>query len=455
MPRTAQQVLHLMTSNKKPIQVTTTQVDQWFSSLEAPNALARFGLKNAPDVISFLNSPAGKATMAIVAEKLANMEDIRDAVRVQQQTTHQHHRHLILLLLGLIYDSEIRAEKLNIDIQAQIDKNLHQHELDDQRSDDDQSIYNEAANSLEQVLNSTLKESEQLEFDLSALIEERLEIDLRYRIYDEHLDAESIKHLSLQPELIDIEINDLESKLSSYAIILTSLINEGKHTEAREAQTLTHALNLKSDLLNTMKMAHQQEKRFFNHKAESVQSFAEADFILAKDKALALEGNHYYLYPKGNDFSKFSLQQKHDAQNAYQLSRYDIMSIKMQIQLNRTQELSLHQTKKTELLARSEAMQQNIHLLTKQLAKVRHIKPRPINTNTHSPLSLLKKPELQQDPLKTIIHQSRMHIERLMSGQQPSVVAKNRMDEIKALEELKLRTDSPRFRASMTPQRGF
>ena len=393
--------------------------------------------------------------MAIVAEQLANMEDIRDAVRVQQQTTRRHHRHLILLLLGLIYDRETRAEQLNNVIQAQIDKNLHQHDLDDQRTDDDRSIYNETADSLEQVLNSTLKESEQLEFDLSALVEERLEIDSRYRIYDKYLDAESIKHLSLKPELIDIEINDVESKLSSYAIILSSLINEGKDTEAREARTLTHALNLKSDLLNTMKMAHQKEKRFFNYKAESVQSFAEADFIIAKDKSLALEGNHYYLYPKGNDFSKFSLQQKQDAQNAYQLSRYDIMGIKMQVQQNRTQELSLHQTKKNELLARSEAMQQNIHLLTKQLAKVRQIEPRPVNANTPCPLSLLKKPELQQDPLKTIIHQSRMHIERLMSGQQPSIVAKKRMDEIRALDELKLRTNSPRPKPSMTPHRGF
>lgn len=454
------QVVHLMTSDKKPIQITTTQVERWFARLEEAHStkrtqlLSRFGLKNAQDVITFLNSPEGKSIIAIIGERLANMEAMNDAIHEQQNLSRRQHRHLILLLLGLMYNHKARSEKLNRGIQEQIDKKLHQHELDAQAADYDHTVYNETAQALEDILTSTLKDAEQLELELIALPEELLEIESRYQIYNKWLTIESIEELSLNPERIDAEMKEIELQLSSYAVILSALITEHKNTEAHETQTLTHALNLKSNLLNTMKIAHQQEKRLFNSKAEPVQSFAQADFIIPKDKTLTFEANQYYLHPKSTDFSKFSPQQRKEALDAYQLSRYDIMSIRMQVQLNRTQELALHASKKASLLARSEAMQQNIHLLTKQLSKVRQIEQQPVNANTPRPTPMLKKPELQHDPLKNIIHQSRLHIERLMSGQQPTILAKKRMDEIALLDELKLRADSPTSKPSITPRRG-
>ncbi len=83
--------------------------------------------------------------MALIAEQLANMEAMSDAIRVQQKITRRQHRNLILLLLGLMYKHKARAEKLNINIQEQIDKNLHQHDNDSQATDHDHTIHDETA----------------------------------------------------------------------------------------------------------------------------------------------------------------------------------------------------------------------------------------------------------------------------------------------------------------------
>ncbi len=437
-------VIHLMTSDKKTIRITASHVDQWIDRLEPhpinrTQLLGRFGIKNAQDVIVFLNSPKGKSIIAIIGEQLANMEAMNESVHEQQSISRRQHRHLILLLLGLMYNHKARSEKLNRETQDQLDKKRHQYELDSQAADYDHAVYNETAEALEDILTGTLKNAEQLEIELIALPEALLEIESRYQTYDKWLSIELIEELSLNLDRIDVEIKDVELKLSSYAVILSALISENKNTEAHEIQTLTHALNLKSNLLNTMKIAHQQEKRFFNSKAEPVQSFAQADFIIPKNNTLTFEANQYYLHPRSTDFRALSPQQRKDALDAYQLSRYDIMSIRMQVQLNRTQELALHANKKSSLLARSEVMQQNIHLLTKQLSKVRQVEQQPVNANAPRLTPVLKKPELHHAPLKNIIHQSRLHIERLMSGQQPTILAKKRMDEITLLDELKLR----------------
>lgn len=451
------QVLNLITSDKKSIQITGVQVERWFTRLEELNPtnrtqlLSRFGLKNAQDVITFLNSPEGKSITAIIGEKLADMEAMSEAMHEQQKISRRQHRNLILLLLGLMYNRKARTEKLNREIQDQIDKKLHQPPQED---DYDHAVYNETAQALEEVLTRTLKDAEQLEFELAALPEELLEIQLRYQLYDKWLTIESIEELNLSPERIDVEIKEVELQLSSYAVILSALISENKNSEARETQTLTHALNLKSNLLNTMKLAHQQEKHFFNAKAEPVRSFAQADFIIPKDKTLTLEANQYYLHPKSTAFSTLSQQQRNEALNAYQQSRYDIMSIRMQVQQNRTQEMALHANKKLSLFARSEVMQQNIHLLTKQLSKIRQVEPQPANANTPRPTPSLKKPDLQHEPLKNIVHQSRLHIERLMSGQQPTILAQKRMNEMALLDKLRLQADSPSVKPSTTPSRG-
>jgi len=429
-------------------QITTSQLEKWFAHIATPKPntlnysvittqlLARFGLKNAQEVIQFLKSHAGQSLITMINNELLEQEEISNSIQAQQEKKRLHRRHFLLLLLGLLYEQKAEAQQKNLATQEEIDAKRHQQEKADHAKEEDSSLFEETAQALEAELTNTIQEAEQLENEMASLYEELLEIESRYQIYSKSLHYET-NELDLSD--LDNTIANIKLEKNSYVTILSSLIHEGKETEANETFTITNALQLKMQQLESMKQAQLQEKHFLNQHAETVKTFDQADFILPKDKTLSREGNQYYLHPIKSNFNSFSPQQKHEAQAAYQQSKYDLMSIRMQLQLNRTEEMALHQNKRNALSARSENIQQNIHLLTKQIAKIRQVELVQSNTNTPTPrpTPLMHPPKLQHVPIKELIHQSRLHLENLMNNH-PTQLAKKRTEELKILEELKL-----------------
>lgn len=446
----------------QPTEITTSQLEKWFAQLATPRPntvnysaittqlLGRFGLKNAQEVLQFLKSHAGQSLVTMINNELLEQEEINHSVRTEQQEQRLHRRHFLLLLLGLLYEHDAEAKQHNLATQEEMDAKRHRQEKVDQ-SKDESTLFEETTQALEAALANTIKEAEQLENEIASLHKEKLEIESRYQIYSRWLHDETRE---LDPNHIDNAIANVGLERSSYVSILSSLLHEGKETEAKETFAVANALQLKMQQLESMKQAQQQEKHFLNRHAEPVKKFGQADFILPKDKTLSREGNQYYLHPIKSNFNTFSPQQKHEAQTAYQRSRYDLMSVRMQLQLNRAEEIALHQNKRNTLSARSENIQQNIHLLTKQLAKIRQVELVQSNANTPTPrpTPLMQKPKLQHVPIKELIHQSRLHLENLMSNH-PTQLAKKRMEELMLLEELKLTKARSVQRSSPTPRR--
>lgn len=481
----SEQTLSLITQNKKNIQLARTRLEQWFARLAmthttehqfsqtANKIFNRFGIKSTADIIHYLNSPAGQNAKAI-------LEDYLDAVDALKQKNinfelkehaRKHFMFILYLLLGLIHKKEALAKRLEEYYQEQAEESLKQELKQEQKTSETKGSdilenklllkdYTAIEEALNERLEGILKEAESLEKELTTLNEEQHNIDSRFSTYYEELDKEEL-HL-LHPNALTKKMEDVNVQLSSYARILSTLLNQGNETEIRQHMDLTNALNLKLTLLNDLRLVQQEEKQLLNKNGEQVDSITQADFMIPKDKSLKLEKGQYYLYPRSKDFEKLSTEERDDARNDYQLSLQQIMSIKMQLQLKQSKELSIHNEKKNNLVARSEVMQQQIHLLATQLSENQSNRaifenkmkqqPNLIRTPTLAPqnneparqiqsppsVSSLQKPPTQYNVRNTIINQCLIHIENLMNNTPTSqtTTSKQRLEQIKHLQQL-------------------
>ncbi len=464
MTQAVRKMVHLSTSGKASSPLTLIQLEKGFARLEAPHIknndaklsnqfLGRFGLRNAHEVMLFLKTPIGKAISAMMKEQILDLEAIGTLERLKQQKIRLQRRLIISLLLEMIYEKKAHAKQLNLEIQEDIDERLRSQKDEPKPIENPSSIlinaqlslYNEAHEAAIEALDSSLAkrltDCEALINDLSQLPEEESEIDSRYAGIDDYLSDTTFEHADLNADHLQISINKVELDISSYAKILSALLEEGNQTEAHKTLQLTHSLHLKSEMLMRMKRAHQEERHFFNRHAMRVSSLSEADFMIPKDKTLALEGDKYYLYPRSKELSTLTPAQKNDAQLAYQHSIRDIMGMKMQVQLKRTQELALHQDKKATLSLKLDSLKQEINLVTTLLAQIQAarltLQKKIQQDNTLSPNpspSLpLTKPQLENIHRSKLTPERRQLLEKIM-GNSPETVAKHVLDESHKLQ---------------------
>lgn len=477
MSNLSQQTLSLITKNTNNAQLSRTKVEQWFArmakthttehqfSQAANKTFNRFGIKSTEDIINYLNSPAGQNAKAILEDYL----DAIDALKQKninfelKENARKHFMFILYLLLGLIHKKEALAKRLEEYYQEQAEESLKQEQkISETKSSNivENKIlltdYTAIEEALNERLEGILKEADSLEKELTKLNEEQQNIESRFSTYYEELNKEDLQ--LLHPDALTKKMETVNVQLSSYANILSTLLNHGNETEIRQHMDLTNALHLKLAHLNALRLVQQEEKHLFNKNGEQVDSIDQADFIIPKDKTLKLEKGKFYLYSRSKEFIKLSAEQKDDAHNDYQLSLQQIMSIKMQLQLKHAKELSMHNEKKNNLIARSEIMQQQIHLLATQLSanqsnrsifesKMKQKQTPTLNPQHNKPagqihnippVSSLQKPPSQYNVRNTIINQCLLHIENLMNNTPATqtITSKQRLEEIQQLQKL-------------------
>jgi hypothetical protein len=341
--------------------------------------LGRFGLNHSLDVELYMKSPKGKAISSVIMKEISNLEAIEHRVRTQEQHVQlRRHRLIISLLLSFI-EEDAHAKQRNIHAQEDIDRLLQQMHEKEHEDEDEQKkihdtdelmeaaleIYDAAIKSIEPELQNKLTNIQEADEALALLVQALPTIEARYDGYDallSEIDFDQAPHFKVQ-------IKDIESQMSSYALITSKLLNEGKETEAYQQQETTYALRMKADMLNRLHNAHIQERHLFNRQAERVHSLGEADFFVPKDKTLTLDKGQYHLHPKEKEWSALTQKERQEAQLTYQNTSKDIMSIKMQLQLQRTQAVSLNQQKQTALIERREGLKQELQVLNQLLTK--------------------------------------------------------------------------------------
>ena len=341
--------------------------------------LRRFGLNHSLDVELYMQSPEGKAVSNVIMKEIVALESIEHMVRSQEQHAQLRRHQLIISLLLSFIEEDAHAKQHNRHAQQDIDRILQQEHKKQQEDEEDQKknldtdelmeaaleICDAAIKSIEPERQNKLTAIQKVEEELASLTQALPTIEDRYDGYDAFLseiDFDQVPHFKDQ-------IEDIESQMSSYALITSKLLKEGKETEANQQQESTYALRMKAEMLNRLHNAHIQDRHLFNRQAERVHSLREADFLVPNDKTLTLYKGKYHLHPREKEWSALPQKERHEAQLAYRDTSKDIMSIKMQLQLQRTQALSLNQHKQTTLTERREGLQQELQVLNKLLTK--------------------------------------------------------------------------------------
>lgn len=355
-----------------------TRTAQTFTSAD----LGRYGLNHSLDVELYMQSPAGKAISTLLMKEIAMLESIEQAAHTNEHLAQiKRHRLIISLFLGLI-EEKAHAKQQHKHAQQEISRMLQQ-ERDKEQEDEEEELLNKnreyaeliaeamticdaALESIEPELKHTHTDILHAEEELLSLGQTHQEIQSRYENYHDvlnEIDYNSEPHFKAQ-------VKEIETQMSSYALITSKLLNEGKEIEAAQQQEKTYALRMKAEMLNRLHNARTQDRQLFNRQAERVHSLGEADFFIPKDKQLKLEAGQYHLYPRAKEWSALSQKERHDAQRAFRETSKDIMSMKMQLQLRRSQELSLNQQKQTALTVRRENLKQEQQVLNNLLTKV-------------------------------------------------------------------------------------
>ncbi len=401
----------LPNASGKKIELTAPQLEKWLAHAESslsqgkhkltsekmdadtPNLaiqlLSRFGLQTAQDVIEFLNSPAGKATTAMIEKQLAEMaaleEDIRQSWLAEQR---QEKRVLIFLLLGLLHKGKVHAHHLNEEIQRAMDKRHQTEEKEaiqkaasfvDSNQDELQATlaaYTEASDAIEGLLGKKLHESKALERDLANIEQLTVLADKKYAHYNSHLDAahQEIAQWALLPTMpiatIHEKISALTAKVTEDAEEISRHLDAGEDDVAREKMEISNAHNLHIATLHDMLAVIKGEKFLYTEDGIRTENFNEAHFILSQEKKIVLKNDKYYLLNADQNSENLSSEEKEVGEKAYLQLKPEIMGVKQLVLHNQNLEQKEHKEKKSVLSARSEVMQQEISLLANQLTQM-------------------------------------------------------------------------------------
>lgn len=344
-----------------------------------PGDLGRFGLNQSLDVDFYMRSPEGKAITSAIMKEVAELESIEDqAISKQQLAQLRRHKLLISLLIGFI-EEKAHAKKRHAHTEEEMNWILQQEHQKKMEEEDAQknnqesaeliaeaiSICEAAIASIDPNINIKLADIQSIEEELALLFDAQPRIEARYEEYTHCLNEIDFTHVAA----LHSQMKETEVKMSSYALITSKLLTEGKETEANEQQEKTYALSMKAEMLDRLYKAHSQERHLFNRHAEPVRSLDEADFFIPKDKTLTFSAGKYHLHSHNKEWSALSQKERHEAQLTYREASRDIMSMKMQLQLQRTQELSVNQQKQNTLTAKRETLNQELQVLSKLLTK--------------------------------------------------------------------------------------
>lgn len=400
MPHTAQHI------QKHTNQLNASKLEQWFSEFatkhgnktsSSANSLSRFGIKNAHSMMAFLDSPRGRIIKDMINEELAKkFNDSRTTQMLLQKRKKRLALILLAMQLALSEEKKAEAKQLNHEIQAQIERILKRNEEEFEQEEEqlkreehhleELELCEEAILTFENKIEDKSNELEQVDIALDKLPNEFDEINLRYNFFAEFLDDINSIVNDLSPDL-----EAIEDEMSSYAKIISSLLDDNKEAEAQQKILEKEALHHKAKMLSTIQTARKEGRVYYNRNAEPVNSPSEADFFIPKGKKLALDPKEgqFYLISQDKVLNQLDPTERKEALNAYRDSKDDIMSVRMQLELKRAQELTHHQSKQSTLTARQQILKQEIQQLRTMHANVQSkfmdLQKSLPNTNTPRP----------------------------------------------------------------------
>ncbi len=359
----------------------------------ATQFISRFGLKTLKDVIVYLNSPRGKIVYALIGKQLAELVAIDEQVMSNQfERRLLEKRGLAFLLMGLLYKREAKARRVKeetVQINEKYAKMPAQKPLANQERKLQPAFdkillpqkksalpYSLAAEELEQLLNETLVKSQSLENDMACLEHDIQRSSVKYMHYIKALTL-TYKELNKVTDLTTISLHTIEQKIQKITLKMDEESNNVQKLLLNDQDEKAHALlaicnayNLQIATLKDMISVINGDKILYTPQGKITNSFAEAHFILPKQKKLVFENGTYYLLQVDQDITRLSSEEKESGERAYLRLRPQLMGVKQLVEHNQRLEHKVHDETKSLLLKRSEIIRHEIALLAHQLTKI-------------------------------------------------------------------------------------
>lgn len=190
-----------------PMTLNPSQLKQWFATIERDNEpyttktdsylaaqfLARFGLKEASQVVEFLKTAGGNETINMIAQELMKEEEQIQFIRENNAEEMLRQQRLLFLLMTLIVKNKAQEQHVNEVSQQQIEQKLK--EIKTERKKDTVSMHMvdayhraEKMQSLDKELKKLEEDLTQVEEELNALEEEMLLMEENNALITDHLD---------------------------------------------------------------------------------------------------------------------------------------------------------------------------------------------------------------------------------------------------------------------------
>ena len=394
MPLTTPQIQHWLATAERTL--SPAEINASTPSL-AMQFIARFGLRNAEQVTQFLHSAGGKIVEALLHKEAQISEQLNEYTRQQLLSEQQaHERSLAFLLMGLLYEREARAEELNERIMNDI--LAHNQKAEETRKEDMKrsqkkpvpieeltkqlAAYQEAEEAIKHLLDKKYTEATAVEDELAHIEELLQEITTQYQQHEQY--EQSIEQLfsgfeTLKEELAD-DAEKIISTVESQIKTLSDELIEGAqriglameneqaahHPAMIEPQ---HARNLHVSALEEILSVLTGRAELYTAEGERTHHFEEATFVLRKDKKLVRDNGVCYLLDNDQALNDLTPE----AKTACRKPEHELFGIRQRISYQKSQyEVKRTETneKKSRALLQSEALQQDIFLLTNQLTKV-------------------------------------------------------------------------------------
>ncbi len=168
--------------------LTSSQLEQWFANIEKGNRLptnetnpslaaqflARFGLKDAAQVIDFLKTAGGNETINMIVQEIMKEEAQIQLIREKNSEELLRQQRLLFLLMSLIVKNKAQAEHVSEQTQLQIDQRLKEAKSEGKRGSNSITSHMVDANMRANKLQKLDAELRKLEKDLFE-VEEELE----------------------------------------------------------------------------------------------------------------------------------------------------------------------------------------------------------------------------------------------------------------------------------------
>ncbi|STX51877.1 Dot/Icm system substrate protein LidA [Legionella busanensis] len=364
--------------------------------LEELGDLAQRGLKDAKDVMKFLESKAGETLREqIIAECIKEIdeeENMRHEIREQQE---RRHHILAYLLHKLAHRKSEYWKRICEYAQEQIEKLLkHEQDIHKFLNTEDPIELKETLELTEEIIEKAQKDLAGKEAEIALINKELFKIDeyketidKRYAAFETGLDE--VNQFELQDptdpgnteaikDNIANRITKIENQLKEQTLAIDKLLASENPADEKRAMDLMHEhnkLHMQLAMLKDMHDVYEGKKTLYDEHGNETRSFAEAVYILKPDQKFIKENNTFLLIDKNTDYKDEKWKEK--AAAAFVKRKPELVVIPGLVKENKEAENKFHQERAINASSkrgRQSTLNQEINQLKNQITHLQATK---------------------------------------------------------------------------------